>query len=132
MREAAEALKSRAFALPPRVKTTDLLLEVDRWTKLTEHLGHLKTERPAPDRSLILTAIPADALNLGLYKMAEACPSASVARRSWLVAWHVRDETYGRSLADLVNFQHWLPFAAQGRGDDTVAGRQALSGGRPG
>lgn len=94
------------------MKITDLLLEVDRWTNFTEHFGHLKTERPAPDRPLLLTAVLADGLNLGLYKMAEACPSTSVARLSRLVAWHIRDETYSRSLAELINYQHRIPFAA--------------------
>ena len=94
---AAAALKASAFAMLPHVKITDLLLEVDRWTNFTEHFGHLKTERPPPDRSLLLTAILADALNLGLYKMAEACPSASVARLGAIVH-SVQKVTVGRSL----------------------------------
>lgn len=86
-------MKRKAFALLLHVKMTDLLFELDRWTNFTEHFGHLKTERPAEDRQLLLTTVLADALNLGLYKMAGACPSTSVARLSRLVAWHIRDET---------------------------------------
>ena len=43
--------------------------------------------RPAKstkDRALLLTAILADAFNLGLEKMAESCPGTSLARLSWL------------------------------------------------
>jgi hypothetical protein len=35
---------------------------------------------PAADQSLLLTAILADAFNLGLEKMAEACPGTSLAK----------------------------------------------------
>ena len=58
----------------PGSKITDLLLEVDRWTNFTRHFSHLKTNEPVKDRALLLTAILADAINLGLVKMAEACP----------------------------------------------------------
>ena len=109
-----------------------IVVEVDQWTNFTEHFGHLKTERAAPDRSLLLTAVLADALNLGLYKMAEACPSASVARLSRLAAWHIRDETYSRSLAELINYQHQLPFAAHwGEGSTSSSdGQRYRAGGR--
>jgi len=60
----------------------------------------------------LLTVILADAINLGLHKMAEACPGTSIAKLSWLSAWHIRDETYSKALARLVNHQHRQPFAA--------------------
>jgi hypothetical protein len=53
--------------------------------------AHLKTGEEHQDRTLLLTAILADAFNLGLEKMAEACPGTSLTRLSWLVAWHIRD-----------------------------------------
>ena len=95
----------------PHVKVTDLLLEVDRWTRFTD-FTHLKNQEPAKDRPLLLTVILADAINLGLHKMAEACPGTSIAKLSWLSAWHIRDETYSKALARLVNHQHRQPFAA--------------------
>jgi hypothetical protein len=73
----AKLLKSQTYGLLPHVKITDLLLEVDRWTNFTRHFTHLKSAEPAADRSLLLTAILADAFNLGLEKMAEACPGTS-------------------------------------------------------
>ncbi len=109
--EEGEALKQRAYNLLPHVKITDLLLEVDQWTDFTCHFTHLKSGDSAKDRALLLTAILSDALNLGLAKMAEACPGTSLAKLSWLVAWHIRDETYSKALAELVNHQHRIPFA---------------------
>lgn len=64
------------------------------WTGFTRHFTHLKNGEPAKDKMLLLTAILADAINLGLTKMAEACAGATFARLSWLAAWHIRDETY--------------------------------------
>ena len=53
--------------------STDLLLELDRWTGFSKHFTHLKTVAPAKDQTLLLTAILADGINLGISKMAEAC-----------------------------------------------------------
>ena len=109
---AAEILESEAFALMPHVKITDLLLEVDHWTDFTRHFVHQRTDQPSRDRVALLTVILADAINLGLSKMAESCPGSSYHRLDTLRAWHVRDETYSKALAEFVNFQHGLPFAA--------------------
>ncbi len=76
-------LKSQTYGLLPQVKITDLLLEVDRWTNFTRHFTHLKRAEPAEDRSLLLTAILADAFNLGLEKMAEACKGTSLGKLAW-------------------------------------------------
>jgi Tn3 transposase DDE domain len=67
----------RAYALLPHIKITDLLLEVDRWTGFSKHFTHLKTGEPAKDQILLLPAILADGINLGLSKMEEACPGTA-------------------------------------------------------
>lgn len=58
-----------------------------------------------------MTTILADAINLGLTKIAESCPRTSYAKLSWLQAWHIRDETYATGLAKLVNAQFPQPLA---------------------
>ncbi|MGF6808370.1 hypothetical protein OKW30_003496 [Paraburkholderia sp. Clong3] len=70
-------LTQQAYDLMPRVKITDLLLEVGQWTDFTRHFTHLKSGAEPPERTLLLTAILADAFNLGLEKMADACPGTS-------------------------------------------------------
>jgi TnpA family transposase len=129
---AAESLIREVAGLLPHVKITDLLLEVDRWTDFSRHFTHLKSGDAAKDRSLLLTAILADGINLGLTKMAEACPGTSFAKLSWLSSWHVRDETYSQALADLVNYQHRLPLAAAwGEGNTSSSdGQRFRAGGR--
>ncbi|WP_028215621.1 Tn3 family transposase, partial [Paraburkholderia mimosarum] len=118
--EAAQALIDQTSVMLPRVKITELLMEVDAWTGFTRHFTHLKTGETAKDKNLLLTTVLADAINLGLTKMAEACPGTTYAKLSWLQAWHIRDETYSQALADLVNAQFAHPFAAHW-GDGTTS-----------
>ena len=118
--EAAQALIDQTAALLPRIKITELLLEVDAWTNFTRHFTHLKTGVRAKDKTLLLTTILADAINLGLTKMAECCPGLTYAKLSWLQAWHIRDKTYSTALAELVNAQFRHPFAARW-GDGTTS-----------
>ena len=50
----------------PRVRITDLLEEVDRWTGFTDAFTHLKTGLPTGEKRTLLTAILADGVNMGL------------------------------------------------------------------
>lgn len=116
----AESLMKQAYELLPHVKITELLMEVDEWTSFTRHFTHVKSGNAAKDKMLLLTAILADAINLGLSKMAESCPGTTYQKLSWLQAWHIRDETYSAALAELVNEQYQHPFAANW-GDGTTS-----------
>jgi TnpA family transposase len=109
--EEASVLMRRAYALLPHIKITDLLLEVDRWTGFSKHFTHLKTGEPAKDQILLLTAILADGINLGISKMAEACPGTTARKLDWLASLHIRDEAYTKALAELVNHHHRHPFS---------------------
>jgi TnpA family transposase len=129
----AEALMQQAYALLPHLKITELLLEVDDWTGFNRHFTHIRSGEEAPDRSLLLTAVLADALNLGLRKMAESCAGTSYARLSWLQAWHIRDETYTAALAELTNAQYQHPFACYwGDGTTSSSDGQRFRAGGPG
>lgn len=118
--EDADALIQKAYGLLPHIKITDLLLEVEGWTKFSNHFTHLKNGSTATDTKLLLTTILADAINLGLAKMTEACPGTTYSKLSWLQAWHIRDETYSAALSELVNSQLNQPFAKQW-GDGTTS-----------
>jgi TnpA family transposase len=128
----AHALRDDVYGLLPHVKITDLLLEVNRWTNFTRYFVHLKTDEPAKDPALLLTAILADGTNMGLAKMAESCPGTSLAKLSWLVAWHIRDEPYSKALAEIVNYQHRILFASHwGEGTASSSdGQRYRAGGR--
>ncbi|WP_231753032.1 Tn3 family transposase, partial [Burkholderia sp. TSV86] len=130
--DVAQALIDRTSLMLPRVKITELLMEVNAWTGFTRHFTHLKTGETSKEQTLLLTTILADALNLGLTKMAEACPGTTYSKLSWLQAWHIRDETYSQALAELVNAQYVHPFATHW-GDGTTSssdGQRFRAGGR--
>ncbi len=108
----AEALMHQVYSLLPHLKITELLLEVNSWTDFARHFKHLKSGESAKDKHLLLTTVLADAINLGLRKMAESCPGMTYTKLAWLQAWHIRDETYSASLAEIVNAQFHQPFAS--------------------
>jgi hypothetical protein len=118
----------QAYALLPHIKITDLLLEVDRWTGFSQHFTHLKTGQPCEDPTLLLTAILAEAINLSIAKMAEACPGTTARKLDWLASLYVRDETYAKALAELVNYHHRHPFAEHwGEGKTSSSDGQRFS-----
>ncbi|KPW79639.1 Tn3 family transposase, partial [Pseudomonas syringae pv. cerasicola] len=118
--DTAQALIDQTAMAMPHIKITELLLEVDEWTGFTRHFAHLKSGDLAKDKHLLLSTILADAINLGLAKMAESCPGTTYAKLSWLQACHISDETYSAALAELVNAQLQHPFSKHW-GDGTTS-----------
>ncbi|MDR2068027.1 MAG: Tn3 family transposase [Holosporaceae bacterium] len=116
----AEVLQAKIESMLPRIKITDLLMEVDQWTNFSEAFVSLKNGEPVKDRLLLYTILLADGINLGLRKMSEACPGMSYPKLSWLQSWFVRSDTYTAALAKLINTQHNLPFSAYW-GDGTTS-----------
>lgn len=113
----AEALAACLYAMLPRIRITDLLSEVARWTLFTDCFTHLRTGETAADARVLMAGLLADGLNLGLTRMAEACSVASLGQLAWTADWHIRDETYALALQCLVNHQQGEPLAATfGRG----------------
>lgn len=130
----AQALINQSSMCLPHVKVTDLLMEVDAWTGFSKHFTHLKSGDTAKDKKLLLTTILADAINLGLNKMAESCPGTTYAKLAWVQAWHIRDDTYSSALAELVNAQSSQPFAENwGAGTTSSSdGQRFKAGGKAG
>ena len=119
--ETAEEWTERAYDLLPRIKLTDLLTEVDGWTQFTGCFTHLHSNDPVKDKAVLLSAVLADATNQSMTKMADACPGLTFDRLSWWTAdWHIREETYAKALAEIINAHHKLPFARHW-GDGTTS-----------
>lgn len=110
--EEAEAAAERLCAMIPNARIISMLADVNRWTGFADAFTHLHTGLPADDPRIVLTAVLADATNLGLTRMAEACSVASYRQLAWNAGWHLREDTYRQALAILVNAQQRQPLAA--------------------
>lgn len=131
--EQAEALTERLYRRLPGMRITELLAEVDRWTEFSAAFTHLHSGLPAEDPRVVLTAVLADATNMGLTRMAEACSVASYRQLAWTAAWHLREDSYGRALGMLVNAQQAHPLArAFGAGIASSSDGQHFHVGGPG
>ncbi|MFZ6770044.1 Tn3 family transposase [Undibacterium sp. Di26W] len=114
-KDAIRTFIEKATRRLPSVKLTELLMDVDEWTDFTRHFVHLKDGKQAKDKTLLLSVILADGINLGLNKMADSCPGTTYARLKWLQAWHVRETGYSAALAELSG----VPYTHDGPRQDT-------------
>ncbi|MCC7106271.1 MAG: Tn3 family transposase, partial [Chloroflexi bacterium] len=128
--QAADELARRLYGMLPRLRITDLLTEVHGWTGFAERFVHLRTGEPPADIVVLMSAILADATNLGLSRMARSSSGLSHARLLWTAEWHIRDETYTAGLAALVEAIHAEPLSALwGEGDTSSSDGQFFRAG---
>ena len=108
--EAADTITRRLYAMLPRLRITDLFAEVHGWTSFADRFVHLRAGAPPDDARALMTAVLADATNLGLARMARSTGAFSHSRLLWIAEWHVRDETYQAALACLIDSIHGQSF----------------------
>lgn len=116
----ARAFLQDVYAQLPRIKITDLLVEVDSWTGFTEQFTHIRADRTTDDKQSLLTVILSDGINMGLTRMAQACQGSFFKQLSWTADWYVTEEAYSRGLAELVNHHHRMALVRQW-GDGTTS-----------
>ena len=110
--DSAEALEDLITARLPRVELSDLLLEVDAWTRFSDHFVHAagaEARRPALLPHLY-ASILAHACNFGLEQMAQST-DISYRQLAWATTWYLREETLEPAIVSLVNYHHKLPFS---------------------
>jgi TnpA family transposase len=128
--EAADDLVRRLYAMLPRLRITELFAEVHGWTRFSDRFTHLRTGAPPDDARALMTAVLADATNLGLTRMARSSGAFSHSRLLWVAEWHVRDETYQAALACLVEAIHAQPLTrVWGDGDTSSSDGQFFRAG---
>jgi TnpA family transposase len=96
----------------PRVELAELLIEVDGWCGLTEHLTHAggAKARTRELRTHLFASILAHACNFNLSTMAQVA-GLSPRQLAWTAEWYLREETLQAAANALVNYQHRLPLA---------------------
>ncbi|MEX2103993.1 MAG: Tn3 family transposase, partial [Bacilli bacterium] len=87
------------YELLPRIKLTDLLMEVANWTGFHEQFIHASSNRtPNEDETTILMAtIMAMGTNIGLTKMAEATPSISYRQMANAAQWRLYEDAMNKA-----------------------------------
>lgn len=127
-----EDLRRAVYDRLPRIKITDLLLEVDRWTGFTDCFTHRRSSRVADDKNALLTVILADGINLGLTRMADSCQGATLRQLGHLHDWHISETGYTEALSRLIVAHRAVPLSELW-GDGTSSssdGQQFHAGGR--
>ena len=123
-------LARRLSGMLPRLRVTELLAEVHSWTGFADRFHHLRTGEPSEDSVALMTALLADATNLGLARMARSSKVFSHSKLLWISEWHVRDETYQAALACLVDAIHAQPLTQiWGDGDTSSSDGQFFKAG---
>ncbi|MHB8297314.1 MAG: Tn3 family transposase [Dermatophilaceae bacterium] len=106
----AAALREELSELLPLAPIASLLVELDRRTGFLDritHAGGKQTRTPELKRNLLAVLI-ANATNLGLVRMAQAC-GISYDILAWTQEWYIREETLAAANAEIVNYHHRLP-----------------------
>lgn len=99
------------YDLLPRIRITDLLLEVDASVQFSQYFTHFQSGSTLDDPILLATTILAGAINLGLEKMALSSHHHAYDRLAWVNDWFMRDDTYSKARSSLVDVQLNNPFA---------------------
>lgn len=127
----AEALDRKLDTLLPRVRITELLLEVAERTGFLNAFRDLRSGKEHDNPSTVLAAILADGTHLGLERMANASEGVSYAQLAWTHNWYLSPENYQAALAMIISAHHELPFARHwGAGTSSSSDGQFFRSGR--
>ena len=111
--EGADDLVLDLYQRLPKIRVTDILLEVDSDLGFTEAFTHLRTGAPCKDKIGLLNVLLSEGINLGLSKMAEASNTHNFWQLSRLSRWHIESEAINRALAIVIDGHHNLPMAGR-------------------
>jgi len=106
----AKSFSHLLYSMIPRIKLTDLLMEVSNWTDFDNHFIHSSTGKiPHNDeKPIVMAALIAMGTNIGLQKMANATPGISYWQMLNVAQWRMDEDTMNLAQSTLVNFHNQL------------------------
>ncbi|EOO11167.1 Tn3 family transposase [Bacillus cereus] len=123
----AKDFSSSLYELLPRVKLTDLLMEVAQWTGFHEQFVHASTNRVPNEEetTILMAALMALGTNVGMTKMAEATPGISYRQMANAAQWRLYEDAMSKAQSVLVNFHNKLSLSSYW-GDGTTSSSDGM------
>lgn len=111
--KAAKELSFSLYKLLPKIKLTDLLMDITRITGFHKEFIHASTNKKpdTEDTILIMAALLGMGTNIGLSKMADATPGITYKQLSSVSQWRMYDDAMSRAQTVLVNYHNKLKLA---------------------
>jgi TnpA family transposase len=96
----------------PRIDITELLVEVDNWTRFSDTFKHLQSPQSRDNKLLLhlYACLLAQACNLELPQMATSA-KLDYHSLSWCNSWYIRDDTLREATTKLINYHYHLPLS---------------------
>ncbi|WP_377863537.1 Tn3 family transposase [Bacillus sp. R86525] len=120
--EEAKKFSASLYQMLPRIKLTDLLMDVAYITGFHEQFTHASNNRK-PDKEetiIIMATLLGMGMNIGLSKMAEATPGLTYKQLANVSQWRMYEDAMNKAQAVLVNFHHKLQLSSYW-GDGTTS-----------
>ncbi|MBG9550008.1 Tn3 family transposase [Cytobacillus firmus] len=125
--EEAKKFSASLYQMLPRIKLTDLLMDVAHITGFHEQFTHASNNRK-PDKEetiIIMAALLGMGMNIGLSKMAEATPGLTYKQLANVSQWRLYEDAMNKAQAILVNFHHKLQLSSYW-GDGTTSSSDGM------
>ncbi len=125
--EEAKKFNASLYQMLPRIKLTDLLMDVAHITGFHEQFTHASTNRK-PDKEemvIIMAALLGMGMNIGLSKMAEATPDLTYKQLANVSQWRMHEDAMNKAQAVLVNFHNKLDLSSYW-GDGTTSSSDGM------
>jgi TnpA family transposase len=109
----SQALEDEIVSRLPEIELTDLLIEVDGWTRFSRFFEHPSGNEPRTPDALrhCYACILAQACNFGFMQM-QRMSGLTYRKMAWYSTWYLREETLKSAFSELVNYHSRLPLAA--------------------
>ncbi|MFC9655384.1 Tn3 family transposase [Bacillus subtilis] len=125
--EEAKKFSASLYQMLPRIKLTDLLMDIAYITGFHEQFTHASNNRK-PDKEetiIIMAALLGMGMNIGLSKIAEATPGLTYKQLANVSQWRMYEDAMNKAQAVLVNFHHKLQLSSYW-GDGTTSSSDGM------